>query len=138
MPSVQQITFSGIRAARLGQSVLYVTERCVFELGAEGLKLVEVAPGIDPERDILDLMQVRPIIDEVRGMDPRIFRDQPMDIRTDLLHLDLDQRIAFDPPTGRLFINFEKMRVRTRGEVDRIARLVEKFARRSPGEWTSS
>lgn len=125
VPTVQQITFSGARAARLGQPVLYVTERCVFELTPDGLKLVEVAPGIDLERDILGLMEVRPIVDEIREMDPRIFRQARMEIRTDLLHLDLEQRIALDPPTGRLFINFEKMRVRTRGEVDRIARLVE-------------
>ena len=45
-----------------GQSVLYVTERCVFALTPDGLELIEVAPGIDIERDILALMDFKPLI----------------------------------------------------------------------------
>ena len=58
---VDQITFSGKLAANNKQPVLYVTERCVFRLVPEGLELIEVAPGIDIERDILALMGFRPI-----------------------------------------------------------------------------
>ncbi|MBQ7678600.1 MAG: propionate CoA-transferase [Butyrivibrio sp.] len=50
---VRSISFSAKRARENGQRVIYVTERCVFELGASGLKLIEVYPGIDPRRDIL-------------------------------------------------------------------------------------
>lgn len=50
---VKSISFSAKRARENGQRVLYVTERCVFELAEKGLKLVEVYPGIDMERDIL-------------------------------------------------------------------------------------
>jgi propionate CoA-transferase len=121
---VDQITFAGGRAARLGQPVLYVTERCVFELTAGGLKLIEVAPGIDIDKDIIAQMDVRPRIDEIRVMDSRIFRDREMDLRVDLLHLDLPDRIALDRNAGRLFLNFEKMRVRSRDEVDLVGRLV--------------
>lgn len=121
---VDQVTFSGARAARLGQPVIYVTERCVFELTADGLRLVEVAPGIDIEKDIVNQMAVQPLIDEVRQMDPRIFRDREMDLRVDLLHLDLPDRIAVDQETGRLFLNFEKMRVRSKEEVDQVGRVV--------------
>lgn len=64
--TVEQITFSGVRAARLGQPVLYVTERCVFELTKNGLKLIEIAPGVDLERDILAHMQSKPEVGEVR------------------------------------------------------------------------
>ncbi len=125
LEEVEQITFSGARAARLGQPVLYVTERCVFELTPAGLRLTEIAPGVDLERDILAQMAVPPIIDELTPMDPRIFRPQEMELRTDLLHLDLPDRIALDAAAGQLFLNFEKMRLRTEEEVARVGRLVE-------------
>ncbi|MDO4962029.1 MAG: CoA-transferase [Eubacteriales bacterium] len=51
---VRSISFSGERAIKKGQHVLYITERCVFELKPEGLTLIEVFPGIDKQRDILD------------------------------------------------------------------------------------
>ncbi|MDU9006125.1 acyl CoA:acetate/3-ketoacid CoA transferase [Sedimentitalea todarodis] len=124
LEEVEQITFSGARAARLGQPVTYVTERCVFELTAEGLKLIEIAPGVDLDRDILAQMAVRPIIEEVAVMDVRIFQPAEMDLRTDLLHLDLPDRVALDPENHQLFLNFEKMRVRSRAEVDRVGHLV--------------
>ncbi len=122
--SVEQVTFSGVRAARLGQPVLYVTERCVFELTGDGLKLIEIAPGIDLDRDILALMDRPPIIDEIQLMDRRIFLDAEMGLSKDLLKLDLADRIAIDPDTGRLFLNFEKMRIRNHEEIDRVAKLV--------------
>ncbi len=73
---VQQVTFSGKVAAARGTPVLYVTERCVFRLTAAGLELIEVAPGIDIERDIVTCMGFRPIIRHVRPMDPRLFRSR--------------------------------------------------------------
>lgn len=117
---VEQVSFSGARAARLGQPVLYVTERCVFELTCDGLKLIEIAPGIDLENDILALMDVRPILDEVRPMDSRLFQEAEMDLRTDLLHLDLPDRVAIESRLGQLFLNFEKMRIRNRDEIDLV------------------
>lgn len=130
--AVEQITFSGARAARLGQPVLYVTERCVFELTRSGLKLTEVAPGIDVEKDILGLMGATPLVEEVRIMDARIFRRRGMDLRIDLLHLDLPYRIAIDPATRQLFLNFEKMRVRSHDEIDRVGRLVAEACETQP------
>lgn len=71
---VQQRTFSAETALRRGQRVLYVTERCVFRLTAEGLELVELAPGIDLERDVLGQMAFRPrLAAQIRPMDPRCF-----------------------------------------------------------------
>lgn len=56
---VEHVTFSGVRARAQGQEVLYVTERCVIRLTAEGLVATEVMPGIDPARDIVDASQGR-------------------------------------------------------------------------------
>nr|WP_306266492.1 CoA-transferase [Pararhizobium sp. IMCC3301] len=125
--AVEQITFSGPRAARLSQPVLYVTERCVFRLTSGGLELLEIAPGIDLERDILSLMDFEPVIHEIATMDQRIFQSAPMDLRVDLLHLDLADRIALDPAKGQLFINFEKMRIRNQHDVALIQARVEEI-----------
>lgn len=57
---VDQITFSGPQAVRQGQEVLFVTERCVFQLTAEGLSLIEVAPGVDLRADVLDRIAFQP------------------------------------------------------------------------------
>ena len=76
---VEQVTFSGEYAVARQQPVLYITERCVFELSLNGLKLIEVAPGIDVEKDILGQMAFQPIVeDDVKIMDDRIFRDAQM------------------------------------------------------------
>ncbi len=76
---VEHRSFSGANALRRGQPVLYVTERCVFRLGPQGLELIEIAPGIDLERDILARMDFRPVIAEPpRLMDARLFRPEPM------------------------------------------------------------
>ncbi len=56
VPSVKSVSFSARNAIANGQKVLYVTERCVFILTARGLKLLEVYPGVDVQRDILDLL----------------------------------------------------------------------------------
>ena len=53
---VRSISFSARKAIDNGQKVLYVTERCVFILTARGLKLLEVYPGVDVQKDILDLL----------------------------------------------------------------------------------
>ena len=72
--AVDHVTFSGDYALRNGQSVLYVTERAVFELGDGGLALIEIAPGMDLKRDILSMMEFEPVVSPgLKTMDAGIF-----------------------------------------------------------------
>lgn len=81
MKAVEQITFSGNYAKRLNKDVLYVTERAVFRLTGEGLVLIEVAPGIDIEKDILAHMDFRPLISkDICLMDVSIFDEGSMSL----------------------------------------------------------
>lgn len=114
---VEQNTFSGPFAQERSQPVIYVTERCVFQLTDEGLELIEVAPGIDIERDILPHMEFQPIIKQPGLMDARIFRDEPMDLVNDLLNLNLSERVSYDAARNLLFLNLEGFVVRTKADI---------------------
>ena len=76
---VEQITLSGTYAAKIGQPVVYITERAVFELRPDGVYLTEIAPGIDLQTQVLDLMDFVPKMDgEPKLMDARLFKDEIM------------------------------------------------------------
>lgn len=79
---VNQVTFASTYANNQKQDVLYVTERCVFKLNNEGLlELIEIAPGINLERDILANMDFTPVISKnLKLMDERIFKDSKMNL----------------------------------------------------------
>jgi len=121
---VQQVehrTFSGSHAARRGQTVLYITERCVFALTPAGLHLTEIAPGIDLQRDVLAQMDFTPTIAEpLRLMDPRVFHPEAMGLRDQFLTIPLEQRFSYDPQQNIIFINFEGLSIRSAEEVERI------------------
>jgi propionate CoA-transferase len=79
---VEYVSFNAERALADGRRAVYVTERAVFELGPDGIELVEVAPGVDLERDVLAQLPFAPVIrQEPRLMDARLFVDQAMGIR---------------------------------------------------------
>ena len=125
---VEHRTFSGALAARDKRRVLYVTERCVFRLGAQGLELVEIAPGVDLERDILAHMDFVPLIAEpLATMDQRIFSDEPMGLRDQLLHVPIEMRLHLDEQRDTLFINLEKLRIDSREQIDAIEENVRRI-----------
>ena len=70
---VARITFSGPEALRRGQEVVYVTERAVFQLTPDGVELVEIADGIDLDRDILGCMDFKPIVRDPKPMNASLF-----------------------------------------------------------------
>ncbi len=122
---IEQVTFSGPFAASSGQNVLYVTERCVFKLTPKGLELIEVAPGIDIDKDILAQMDFRPIINAPQTMDPRIFLSDTMGLKDTLLSISLVDRMQYDPDKATAYYNFQGLQVHTSKDVDDIGHAAE-------------
>ncbi|MCK7513120.1 MAG: hypothetical protein MZV70_59935 [Desulfobacterales bacterium] len=117
---VEQITFSGKTAQQGNQLVYYVTERCVFTLTGKGVELIEIAPGVDLEKDILAQMEFKPIIKNIRLMDERIFKPVPMGLKDDLLSIPINERLTYDPATNIFYVNFEGLAVKTRNDIEAI------------------
>ena len=127
LADVEQRTFSGEYAATTGQPVLYVTERCVFQLTPDGLELIEIAPGVDLEKDVLAHVGFEPIIHgEPKLMDTRIFAAGPMGLKDDLLTVPLEARFAYDAERNMFFLNMEGMSLVTGDEVQAIGTEVGK------------
>lgn len=124
---IEQVTFSGDYATKKGQRVLYVTERCVFKLGTQGLELIEVAPGVDIEKDILAHMDFRPRVDGPVSMDPRIFIDEPMKLKDSLLSISLIDRMSYDASKATAFYNFQGLHVRSSKDVHDIRQAAERI-----------
>jgi len=124
---VGQVTFSAEAARRGGQEVLFVTERCVFRLEAEGLALAELAPGIDLERDVLQRLPFRPRVDGPRPMDPAVFRAAPMHLRERMLDLNMAERLSYDAPTNTVYMNYAGMRVRNQADLKAIRDAVDQL-----------
>ncbi|WP_291994591.1 acyl CoA:acetate/3-ketoacid CoA transferase [Candidatus Accumulibacter sp. ACC003] len=127
---VEHRTFSGAQAKKSGLTVLYVTERCVFRLCSEGLELIEIAPGVDLQKDILDKMDFTPIMHRPPAlMDARIFRDEPMKLRPEMLEIPMAERLTYDAGKNVFFLNFEGLSVRTAGDIARLRQTIgEKLA----------
>jgi propionate CoA-transferase len=104
---VSEITFSGDLAVRRGQKLFFVTERAVFQRTAdhEVLELIEVAPGLNLQSDVLDQMEFKPVISpNLKLMDARIFRPAKMEILEDLFGHLLD-RYVYHESDHTLFVD---------------------------------
>jgi propionate CoA-transferase len=83
--NLEQVSYNGPFAGKRGQEALYITERAVFRRSQTGIELVEIAPGIELERDILAHMDFHPLISpELKIMDARLFREEQMYLKNDL------------------------------------------------------
>ncbi|MEM7069310.1 MAG: acyl CoA:acetate/3-ketoacid CoA transferase [Pseudomonadota bacterium] len=112
--AVEQITFNGRYAAEQNKKVLYITERCVFQLTGSGLKLSEIAPGIDLQKDILEQMDFVPIIDEPKLMDERLFHQARIKLRGQLLDVPMTDRIYYDRQQNIVFLNLSGLTIDTK------------------------
>jgi len=118
---VEHRTFSGEQAIKVKQEVLYVTERCVFKLDERGVTLIEIAPGIDLEKDILSQMSFVPLISkDLALMDARIFADTPMGLRSELLGIPFEDRFTYDAAKNIFFVNLEGLMIRQMEDIQDI------------------
>lgn len=77
LKEVEQVSFSGKYAQENDQNILYVTERAVFDLHEGKVRLIEIAPGIDLQKDVLDQMEFEPeIAEDLKEMNPDIFKEE--------------------------------------------------------------
>jgi propionate CoA-transferase len=79
---VEHVSFSGRRAVEQGQEAIYITERCVMRLTADGLAVTEIAPGVDLERDVLAQSEFRLLVPQRPAlMDASLFQPEPFGLK---------------------------------------------------------
>jgi propionate CoA-transferase len=84
VPSVREVSFNGHLARQRGQQVRYITDRAVFALDDDGLVLIEIAPGVELERDVLSRMGFRPrVAEDLKTVDARVYATGPMGLAAD-------------------------------------------------------
>ncbi|GBG27093.1 Succinyl-CoA:3-ketoacid coenzyme A transferase 1, mitochondrial [Hondaea fermentalgiana] len=113
---VREVTFSGAQALSHAQNVKYITERAVFQLTPEGVELTEVAPGVDLDTQILDLMDPKPIVnrDTLKVMDIRIFNEDSMNMQDDFFRDQsaFSSRFSYKEDTNTCFLDLSGISVR--------------------------
>jgi propionate CoA-transferase len=125
---VEHVTFSGAYAVKKKQPTLYITERCVLRLTDAGMELVEIAPGVDLEKDILAHMEFKPIIKEpLKRMDVRIFQTRPMGLADGFFKIPLEQRFTHDPAENVFYVNFEGHAIKTSQDIRNVKDAVDKI-----------
>lgn len=116
--SVREVTFNGAGAFAKGQQVRYITERCVFSLTKGGLELSEIAPGIDLQKQVLDLMDFRPLIrDPLPLMDPSIFHERLMQLQKRAYGMRIEGRLHHNKEAATAWIDLSDLQVTTRDEL---------------------
>jgi len=122
LDEVYEKTFSGDEAVRRGQQVFYVTERAVFRRTGDfpTIELIEIAQGIDLQKDVLDQMEFAPVISpRLKQMDPRIFRPGKMSIADDFFG-SLDDRIAYHEDDHTMYVDLFGVTLDTTEDIDQL------------------
>jgi propionate CoA-transferase len=117
---IYETTFSGDEAVRRGQKVFYVTERAVFRRSREKdvIELIEIAPGVDLQRDILDQMDFMPAIhSNLEKMDPRIFKNKKMSAAGDFFG-SLEERIVYNAEEHTIYLNLFGIMLNSEDDID--------------------
>ncbi len=117
---IYETTFSGDEAVRRGQKVFYVTERAVFRRSRENdvIELIEIAPGVDLQRDVLDQMDFMPAIHpNLKTMDSRIFYDRKMSAAGDFFG-SLEERIVYNSEEHTIYLNMFGIMLNSEDDVD--------------------
>jgi propionate CoA-transferase len=128
---VEHRTYSGEYACKRKQTALYVTERCVMRLVDGGLELIEIAPGIDIERDIMVQMAFRPAISpQLKQMDARLFQAEPIGLRERMLYLPMAERLRHDATRDLFFINLEGLSIKRADDIDHLRQAMEQAMQR--------
>lgn len=124
---VEQITFSGDFARKRNQPVYFISERCVLRLADEGLELIEVAPGVDVERDIIAQMEFRPrIADDLKTMDARIFRPDLMKLNESSVK-PLEERVSYNADENVAYANFEGLTIVSEEDAHALAAFLDQW-----------
>jgi len=129
VPEVYEKTFSGHEAVHRGQSVYYVTERAVFRRTRENdvIELIEIAPGMDLQKDILDQMDFVPAISpNLKTMDPRIFKEGKMDVAHDFFG-SLEDRFNYSPEDHTVYFNLFGMILNKEEDVEWMIKSIEEI-----------
>jgi propionate CoA-transferase len=116
---IGETTFSGDEAVRRGQKVLYVTERAVFRRSSKYpvLELIEIAPGIDLQKDVLDQLEFEPVISpNLKLMDRRIFKDRKMNAATEIFGSFRD-RFSYHAQDNVMFLDLFGINLNTEDDL---------------------
>jgi propionate CoA-transferase len=125
--AVSHLTFNGDYALQKGQKVKYITERAVFELRQEGLTLVEIAPGLDLERDILAQMAFAPHMPhKPKEMDIRLFKATEMGLR-ERGTIPLQDRFSYEAASNLFYANFEGLHIESETDLRMLSSYLRKL-----------
>ena len=134
VPDLKETTFSGMIAKSRKQIIHYITERCVFALTKQGLELIEVAPGIDVQTQVLDQMEFKPLVSEqLRTMNPAIFKPELMKLKEMNFVFGWDERMMYDEKKNTVYINLSNAHISQPHQIDLLRNTITRFIlNRSP------